>query len=746
MLIVANRLPVHLTEQDDRIVVTPSAGGLVSSIKSYLGHVSGKTGEQKPPVWIGTLDITEKNFRNLQVDVQLPGEDFQLEPVFLSSATRDKFYNGFCNDTIWPLFHYFPSYARFRDDYFEHYVVANQRFCDKVVSLYQAGDIIWVHDYHLMLLPAMLRRRLPDATIGFFLHIPFPSFEIFRMLPGAWRKEILEGLLGSDLIGFHTNSYAQYFLSSVKQLLGYEISMRSVVTPERTVAVDVFPVSIDFQKFHSVFNQADIFMERSRIRKKLGEIPLVISVDRLDYTKGIINRLEGFELFLNEHPEYLHKITYMMIIVPSRDIITKYKELKDSIEGLVGRINGKYGSLDWTPVIYQYKAIDFQKLTALYMAADAALIIPVRDGMNLVAKEFVASRADRRGVLILSETAGAAAELGEAIIINPTDRKEIANALLQALTMPVAEQMSRNDFMQKRLRNYDVVKWAEEFIEHLRSSHQQQESLKVKIISAHHEEVITQHFMRADRRIFFLDYDGTLSPISRYPHQAVPHQELNALLTSIASDERNTVVIISGRPKQVLENWFGDQRVHLIAEHGAFYRQPGLAWQHSPSIQTEWRETVRRVLLMFTDRCPGSFIEEKEISLAWHYRNSDPELGFIRSRELHTNLTELASHLDFQVTEGKKVIEARPRGIDKGCAALTWLDHREYDFILAAGDDRTDEDLFKVLPPESYSIRVGLVQSAARYNVSQQKDILNLLAQFVVPQHAGDSIEQIMTS
>ena len=258
----------------------------------------------------------------------------------------------------------------------------------------------------LMLLPGMLRRALPGATIGFFLHIPFPSFEVFRMLPNAWRKEILEGLLGADLAGFHTNFYAQYFLSSVKQLLGYEVPLRSVITTERSVAVDVFPVGIDFEKFHGVMNVREVFEERNRIRKRLGEARLVISVDRLDYTKGIVNRLEGFELFLSEHPEYRSRVSFLMIIVPSRDIIMKYRELKETIEGMVGRINGKFGTLDWTPVIYQYRSVDFNELAGMYAAADAALITPVRDGMNLVAKEFVASRADKRGVLVLSEFAG----------------------------------------------------------------------------------------------------------------------------------------------------------------------------------------------------------------------------------------------------------------------------------------------------------------------------------------------------
>jgi trehalose 6-phosphate synthase/phosphatase len=733
LLIVSNRLPVQLSEKNGELLISPSAGGLVSSIKSYLRKKSEQQipGEDRFPVWIGSLAIAEKKFAAQRLSEKLKDDDFGMSPVFLPATMQDKFYNGFCNDTIWPLFHYFPSYARFKDDYYEHYMLANQRFCEKVVAEYQPGDIIWIHDYHLMLLPSMLRKLLPDAIIGFFLHIPFPSFELFRMLPGSWRKGILQGLLGADMIGFHTYSYLQYFLNSVKQILGYETPGRSVMTPGRCVALDVFPVSIDYSKFHAVAGDSIIFEERNRIKKRLGNVKLIISVDRLDYTKGIINRLEGFALFLKEHPEYIEQVSYFLLVVPSRDIITKYKENKETIEGLVSSINGQYGNFEWTPVIYQYKSIDFKKMAGLYLAADVALITPIRDGMNLVAKEFIASRSDKRGVLVLSETAGAAAELGEAIIINPTDRREVADALLQSLTMPVQEQMSRNEFMQIRLKNYDVVKWAEEFISQLMNAHQQQASMNIKLLTLQTEELIVAHYGKAKRKLFLLDYDGTLAPIARYPQLALPQSGLISLLKSLSGDSENDVVIISGRPREIMDEWFSGIHVHLVAEHGAFYKGAGQEWESTTPENINWKEEVQGIMDKFTERCPGAFVEKKHYSLAWHYRNADPELGFIRSRELHNNLSGLAAHLDFQVIEGKKVIEARPRGIDKGTASHHWLAKNKYDFILAAGDDRTDEDMFRALPGEAYSIRIGLMQSAARFNVNQQKDIMELLSRIL---------------
>jgi trehalose 6-phosphate synthase/phosphatase len=729
LIIVANRLPVQVKETDSGSVLVPSAGGLVSSIQSFLQSKAGPgNSEYKSTLWFGTLDISKKKYDKKQLGRHLQDSDFSLHPVFLPTVTRDKHYNGFCNDTIWPLFHYFPSYARYKDEYFHHYVLANQHFCEAIVAAYEPGDVIWIHDYHLMLLPELLRARIPEAQIGFFLHIPFPSFELFRMLPAAWRTGILNGLLGADLIGFHTSSYAQYFLRSVNRLLGHETSHEHVITPERTVRVDIFPVSIDFAKFNGVLSHTGVFEERNRLRKRLGEASLVISVDRLDYTKGILNRLEGFELFLKENPVYHNKVTLLMVVVPSRDIIAKYKELKEQMEGLISKINGRLGSLEWTPVIYQYRALDFTQLCGLYAAADVALVTPIRDGMNLVAKEFVASRSDKRGVLILSEGAGAANELGEAVIVNPTDRNEIANALHIALNMPVNEQMTRNAFMQRRLKHYDVVKWADDFIHSLNDAHTAHVNMKVRIMTAETEKDLQLHYGKAQSRLLLFDYDGTLVPIAKYPHLAVPEKNTLELLQALARDERNTVVVISGRNKESLQEWFGSFSIDLVAEHGTCFRSAGNDWEKLTTLSTVWKKKVLEVMNVYADRCPGSFVEEKEWSVAWHFRNADQELGFIRSRELHHRLSELATHLDFQVTEGKKLIEARPRGIDKGQAALKWIAAQPWNYILAIGDDRTDEDLFRALPPEANSIRVGLVHTSARFNFKVQKDVIRFLS------------------
>lgn len=729
IIIVSNRLPFQFTEKKGQMVITPSSGGLVSSLKSYVEKRSGsgKNGNNASMLWVGHSDISEKKIKEHYPENKISVEDFELHPVSLPAETKDQYYNGFSNDTIWPLFHYFPSYAKFKESYYRHYRIANNLFCEKLVTLYQPGDQIWIHDYHLMLLPAMVRSRLPEASVGFFLHIPFPSFELFRLLPAKWRKEILEGMLGADLVGFHTNDYLQHFLHSIRQILGFDNLLHTVVTPERSITVDSFPISIDFNKFYNASSDTEVYAERNRIKKNLLDRKLIVSVDRLDYTKGIINRLEGFELFFEKYPEYKGKVKFILIVVPSRAIINQYKESKKKIEGLVSKINGKYGNFDWTPVVYQYKSIDFKKMTGMYLAADAALITPLRDGMNLVAKEFIATRNDKRGVLILSETAGAASELGEAIIINPTDRNDIADALHLTLNMPVDEQVRRNTAMQSRIRHYDVVKWADDFIFQLKKSRIKQESLKIKEVTPALEEKICRDYVLAKNRLIFLDYDGTLTPISKLPHLAAPAPSLKELITSLQKNERNTIVLISGRSKEVLENWFGEVPVNIVAEHGALFRAVGRGWQQMSDKGPEWKKDVLPVFEMYTERCAGSFIEEKAFSVAWHYRNSEKDLAFVRSRELINELSELSLHLDFQVINGNKVIEARTRGNDKGTAATRWLTDKNYDFVLAIGDDTTDEDLFRILPPQAVSIRVGLVQSAAKYNFKFQRNVLEML-------------------
>lgn len=637
----------------------------------------------------------------------------------------DNFYRGFCNKIIWPLFHYFPSYVVYEEDYWKQYKKVNESFRDAILEIIKPNDIVWVHDYQLMLLPRLLREKVPDIPIGFFLHIPFPSYEVFRLLPDDWRREILEGLLSANLIGFHTQDYTQYFLRCVLRILGREHSMGTFVLEDHVARAATFPMGIDFQKFHRVATSVKVRKKQKEFKQTLANLKIILSVDRLDYTKGIINRLQGFELFLDQNPDWRGRVVLILIVVPSRTGVGHYRQMKRQIEELVGKINGRFSSIDWTPILYQYTSYSFYPLVALYGISDVALITPLRDGMNLISKEYIAAKTDKTGVLVLSEMAGAAKELGEAIIINPNSRQEIADALLLSLTMPREEQVRRNQIMQERLKRYDVVRWAEEFIEQLLSVKNTQQEYTMRLLTGSAMERMLDDFARARSRLIFLDYDGTLVPFATRPEAARPEDRQMALLERLASDPRNEIVIISGRDRETLENWLGTLNVSLVAEHGVWLKKSG-DWQLAQPLTAEWKEDIRPLLQLYSDRVPGSFIEEKDYSLAWHYRAADPESGPAQAQELLDTLVDFTANADIQILQGNKVIEVRNTGVNKGSTALRWLSN-EYDFIVAFGDDWTDEDLFAVLPQTAYSIKVRFDRSHARFYLRSHNEVLALL-------------------
>jgi trehalose 6-phosphate synthase/phosphatase len=728
LLIVSNRLPFSLQIKEDAIEFNRSAGGLVSGLTSYL---SLPHGEEAPGngefLWVGWPgQSVGEEFQQKVIDRSF--SEFNSYPVFLNEDAMETFYHGFCNSTIWPLFHYFPSYAQFNADHWNQYKEVNRIFCDAVVNVARPDDLIWIQDYHLMLLPQMLRERLPDASIGFFLHIPFPSFEVFRVLPKIWRAGILLGLLGADLIGFHTHHYTQYFLRCVLRILGYEHSFGQITIGNRIAIADTFPMGIEFNKFQKGSNAPQVIQEYSPLRETFGNRKVILSVDRLDYSKGIINRLEGFEIFLERNPEWRDRVTLLLVVVPSRIGVDHYQFLKQQIDKMVGKVNGRFGSISWTPIVYQYRSLEFEQLVALYRASDVALITPLRDGMNLVSKEYVASRLDQTGVLVLSEMAGASSELGEAIIINPNNREEISDAIVEALQMPEYEQSRRISMMQIRLEYYNVVHWAEEFLKKLKSTKQLQREMSSRFLSRSHHQQLLRRYKDASERLLLQDYDGTLVAYTPTPQDAKPPDYVLNVLRKIAEDSRNDLVLISGRDKKTLDEWFDQIPAGLIAEHGAWIRDRDQEWRHIfPQNSTAWKQQIRQILEVFVDRLPGSFIEEKEFTIVWHFRKADLEFSSVLAKELVDHLQIYAASMNIQVILGNRNVEIRNVGINKGSAAAMWLAKKSYDFILGLGDDTTDEDLFKILPEHAYSIKVGPGKSAAKFNLLYPSDALQLV-------------------
>jgi trehalose 6-phosphate synthase/phosphatase len=705
IITVSNRLPITISKKADNIIYTPSPGGLATGLSSACKNDHN--------LWIGWPGFQPEKHNVDPDEIRKKLMEDNLIPVFLTQTDVELFYEGFSNATLWPLFHCFPQYTTFDEDQWENYKKVNQLFCDEVVKYANENDIIWIHDYHLLLLPSLIRKKLPGARIAFFQHIPFPSYDSFRILP--WRYEILQGLAGADLIGFHTHDDVKRFLTSINRILGLDKKMGEVRNQERIFYVDAFPLGIDYKKFEKAAISESTEKQMAEFSKEFKNNKIILSIDRLDYSKGIPERLRAYKLFLERYPEYQEKVSLVMIVVPSREMVLMYKNLKTEIDELVGNINAKYRTLNWTPIIYFYRAFSFDSLSAFYRMADVALITPLRDGMNLVSKEYIASKPDQTGVLILSEMAGAAKELTEALIINPFNINETAEALNDALCLPLEEQKRRMEEMQSLLKVYDVEKWTNVFLKKLKDVTIKQKELSMKIATSSIQEKIVMDYMKAKKRILFLDYDGTLVPIKNKPELAQPDKELYDLLYNLSKQPNTELVLVTGRDKDTMQKWFYDLQIQIIAEHGAWSRINN-EWKLLKKITGDWKSKIYPILEIFVDRTPGAFIEEKDYSLVWHYRRADAQLADARVRELMDYLQYLTTNMGLTVLEGKKVIEIKSSLVNKGVGIKKWL-RKEYDFILSAGDDWTDEDMFHAMPDHAYTLKIGFSPSYAKYNI-----------------------------
>jgi trehalose 6-phosphate synthase/phosphatase len=674
--------------------------------------------------WPGTFFYKEDKKKEKHFEKQLSSK-FNYHPVFQTQVDAENYYYGYCNSTIWPLFHYFTQYAVYEKSFCHAYRRVNQHFCDVVLKNAGANDTIWVHDYHLMLLPQLLREKLPKAKIGFFLHIPFPSFEIFRLLPQ--REEILRGVLGADVVGLQTQSYARHFLDSVRRILGYDINFGQINTGDRIIKTDAFPIGIDYDLYSQGTQDSKVQKEISRLKKKIGSRKVILSVDRLDYTKGIPQRLAAFSEFLERHPNWREKVILILVASPSRTKVESYRMMKKHVDELIGRINGRFGSLGWNPIWYLYRSLDTSELMALYAVADVGLLTPIRDGMNLIAKEFVATRADGEGMLVLSEMAGAAEELREALIINPNNEGEIVEALKKALMMPKPEKVGRNKEMQKELQHFDEELWADNFMKKLVETRKLQEEIGRRVLTSPVEKDLIKSYQKARKRLLLLDYDGTLVSFAKTPGQARPDDDLLKLLERLAQDSKNEVVVVSGRDKDFLDYWFGKLNVTLGAEHGVWIKEKEGRWRMLEKHSAGWKEKILTVMEACVERTPGSFVEEKSLSLIWHYRKTDSDLGQTRARELVKILEDNIVGKNLQVMEGSKIVEVKAADVDKGKVASHFLGKSKWGFILSLGDDITDEDMFGALPKEAYTVKVGLGQSKARFRLKSVKDVRQLL-------------------
>jgi trehalose 6-phosphate synthase/phosphatase len=718
VIIVSNRLPVSVKKENGQLAFYPSVGGLATGLSSYV--------KDKNNLWIGWPGIASDGLSEAEkhhITTELAKHN--CAPVFLSQRQLDDYYTGFCNTVIWPLCHNLrvPSSSRY-ENWWRAYRSVNKIFAEAVISMSRVNSTIWIHDYQLLLLPGLLRDERTGGHIGLFMHIPFPDTKTFKKLPEA--KRIIEGMLGADLIGFHTNSYVTNFLDNCQEIRNLSSDSNQLVFNNRIVRVTEFPMGIDYEKYAAAGKSRVVKAAVKKYRRKYKGYKLIATVDRLDPSKGLLERLQAYRELLVQNPKLRQKVILSMVAAPSRTDVLAYKNLKRRLDNLVVEINQEFGTARWQPIDY-IDGLPFEEVTALFRVADVAFITPLRDGMNLVAKEFVASKKSD-GVLILSETAGAAQELQDALLVDPKQPATVVEALLQALTMPKRELRRRLRHMQQHLATHTVQTWANSFMQSLTQPHPNTVPRTRTLTESSQQNIITA-YRRATKRLLLLDYDGTLVPLAWNFEDAEPNATIIRLLKELAGDSRNEVVLISGRSRDDLSEWLGDLPINLVAEHGAYTKKVGeSSWTSASAMETEWKESIRPILEVYAAKTPRAMVEEKGHSLVWHYRQSPPYYAQKSSVTIKQILKPIVRKYKLEVFNGNKILEIRDPRLNKGTAIRQWLTKKR-DFILVMGDDYTDEDMFRAVPTSSFTIKVGPGRTLATNRLDSSSSVRVLLEQ-----------------
>ncbi|KAJ2742420.1 Trehalose-6-P synthase/phosphatase complex synthase subunit [Coemansia sp. BCRC 34301] len=733
LIVVSNRLPVTLEQSNGSDwSFKLSSGGLVSALSGLKREMSF--------TWVGWPGKDFGADDRVKIDSLL--KENSCSAVYLDDVTAEQYYNGFANSILWPLFHYHPGEMMFEETAWDAYQRANSAFAEALAAVVKEGDLVWIQDYHLMLLPRMLRALLDGSgrrgvKIGWFLHTPFPSSELYRILPV--RRQILEGVLAADLLGFHTYDYARHFLSSCTRILGLATTGDSVESGGRVVRVGTFPIGIDPGKFSEALQTPEVEKRLGELERRFAGERVIVGVDRLDYIKGVPQKLLAFEQFLSTRSDQSERVVLVQVAVPSRGDVEEYRQLIGSVNELVGRINGRFGTIEYTPIHFLHRSVGFSELVALYAVADVCLITSTRDGMNLVSYEYVASQAQRHGVLVLSEFAGAAQSLDGAIIVNAWNIEEVAGALAQALAMPAAAREASFRTLHRYVAKHTAAYWGTSFIAELTRVRQAADAAALLPMLPASDASLA--FRNATRRLVVLDYDGTLSATRTIPEFARPSPLALRTLQRLADCAGTAVYVVSGRTRADMDRWFRGVDVGLAAEHGLFYRHPPKvndgAWRSLPaSIDPLWREAVLPLLQHYAERTPGSFIEMKEAGVTWHFRNADPEFGEWQANELRANLERVLAHRPLAIVNANKAVEVRPARVDKPAAVRAIVAELTgdvaFDFVLAAGDGRADEPVFAYLAQEFghvqlFTATVGRKPTAARYYVPDVDAVLAVL-------------------
>ncbi|KAJ7635051.1 trehalose 6-phosphate phosphatase [Roridomyces roridus] len=622
-------------------------------------------------------------------------------PVWLDDQVAHGHYDGYCKQTLWPLFHYLlwqdiATEDTSQDAHYNAYAAANAAFAARIASVYRPGDLIWVHDYHLLLVPKLVRDLIPDAVLGLFVHTPFPSSEVFRCLPR--RREILDGMVGADLVCFQTYSYSRHFTSTCIRVCGYETTPRGIDVEGHLTAVTHCPVGVDAERVGRDLLRPGIQPKLDALRTLYEGKKIIVGRDKLDVIKGVLQKLRAFQKLLQDYPEWRGNVVLIQVTSPA---LTDSPKLERQISELVANINGEFGSLDFIPVHHYHQTLKKDEFYALLSVADLAVITPLRDGMNTTSMEFVIAQRSKQSPLVLSEFMGISKNMDKALMVNPWNLGDVAAAMNQGLLMTEGEKLNRHEALYKVVTTHTSHTWAAVLVKILLSQLGGKDTARSTPYIP--KDVLESRYHVAKKRMFFFDYDGTLAPIVKVPSMAIPTPETLEALQKLSEDPKNVVYIISGRDQAFLEQHLGHlPLVGFSAEHGGFIREPGVGkpWTNfTEKLDMSWMGEVEEVFKYYTERTTGSHIEMKKSSITWHYRGADPEWGLFQCRQCQDLLeNNVARKRPIEVLVGKKNLEVRPIAVNKGEIVKRLLyKNPDAEFVFCAGDDKTDEDMFRAL-------------------------------------------------
>ncbi|KAL1562800.1 putative alpha,alpha-trehalose-phosphate synthase [UDP-forming] 7 [Salvia divinorum] len=774
IIIVANLLPLKAKRRPDNKGWTFSWNE-----DSLLLRVRDGFPEDMEVLYVGSLPVDVDPIEQDDVANYLL-EKFKCVPAFLPPSLLEKYYHGFCKKHLWPLFHYMLPFSsdhgiRFDRSMWEAYVSANKLFSQKVIEIINPeDDFVWIHDYHLMVLPTFLRRRFVRLRMGFFLHSPFPSSELYRSLPV--REEILKALLNSDLIGFHTFDYARHFLSCCSRMLGLEYqSKRGYIGLDyygRTVGIKIMPVGIHMGHIESVLRQADKELQVEELKQQFAGKTVLLGFDDMDIFKGINLKLLAMEHMLKQHPNWQGRAVLVQIANPSRGKGINLDEINREIGESCQRINKELGRPGYEPIVFIHRSLSISERMAYYSIAECVVVTAVRDGMNLTPYEYIVCRegvsgaepgSDLRGpkksMLVVSEFIGCSPSLSGAIRVNPWNVESTAEAMYEAISLAEREKELRHEKHYRYVSSHDVAFWARSFLQDMERTcvdHFRKRcwgiglgfGFRVVALDPNFRKLsideITSAYCRAKSRAILLDYDGTLMPQNSIIK--TPSAQVLSLLNTLSGDPKNLVFMVSGRGRDSLSKWFLPcKKLGLSAEHGYFLRWPQVEeWEtYGQGSEFGWMHIAEPVMSSYTEATDGSGIERKESALVWHYHDADPVFGFSQAKEMLDHLESVLANEPVAVKSGQFIVEVKPQGVSKGRVAEKILSSmadkgKQADFVLCIGDDRSDEDMFEIIGnavsgrilsynTEIFACTVGQKPSKAKYYLDDSSEVVTML-------------------